>query len=209
MRVLVVEPDRWRELGITKALEGASDVTAISASELGDRTWTGFDTPAVVLLAERAARTDPKRSLARLRSKFPTAKVIIHGDTAEPAEIADFLSEGADGYFTLSLGEEKLLKAIRVVAKGVVWTPEQSIASLVQKSRTATSRGGSNLSAGETHLLTMLDEGLTNKEMAARMGVAEVTIKARLATLYRRFGLRTRVQLLSYAIRHRLLHRGR
>lgn len=207
MRVLVVEPDRWRELGLTKALEGASDVTPISASEMGDRTWSGVETPAVVLLAERAARTDPKRSLARLRSKFPTAKVLIHGDAVEPAEIADFLSEGADGYFVMSLGEEKLLKAIRVVARGSVWTPEQSIASLVQKSRTATSRGLGNLSPGEQQLLSMLDEGLTNKEMASRMGVAEVTIKARLASLYRRFGLRTRVQLLSYSIRHRLLHR--
>ena len=206
MRVLVVDPDRWRELGIASTLQQQPDVTAFCASEMGERTWSGLDAPSVVLLAERAAREDPKRSLSRLRSRFPRARVLIHGDAVEPAEIAEFLSEGADGYFNLSLGEEKLLKAIRVVARGAVWTPEESVVSLVEKSRSMRVPHG-GISAAEQNLLRMLDEGLTNKEMALRLGLAEITIKTRLASLYRRFGVRTRVQLLSYAIRRGLLHR--
>lgn len=206
MHVLVVEPDRWRELGIVRALQDLPGVTAMGGSEIGDRTWSGLDAPSVVMLAEEMARQDPKRSLSRLRSRFPDTPVLIHGDSAEPGEIAEFLSEGADGYFTLALGEEKLFKAIRVVVRGAVWTPEQAVISLVQRSRSS-APARQQLSAAEQELLAMLDEGLTNKEMAKRLGLAEITIKTRLATLYRRYNVRTRIQLLSYAIRNKLLHR--
>ena len=60
----------------------------------------------------------------------------------------------------------------------------------------------------EMALLRMLLEGLANKEMAQRLGVAEVTIKARLNKLYKSFGVSTRLQLLSAAIRQGILPAG-
>jgi two-component system response regulator DevR len=63
------------------------------------------------------------------------------------------------------------------------------------------------LSSPELTLLEMLYEGLTNKEMAQRLQLAEITVKSRLARLCRRFGVRTRVQMLSIAIRRDLIRR--
>ena len=54
-------------------------------------------------------------------------------------------------------------------------------------------------------LLGYLHDGLSNKEIASRIHVAEVTVKARLGRLYRRFGVNTRLQLLSAAIREGLV----
>jgi DNA-binding NarL/FixJ family response regulator len=61
-------------------------------------------------------------------------------------------------------------------------------------------RSGSDtpaLTASDTALLRMLGDGLSNKEMAAELGIAEITAKTRLARLYRRFGVHTRVQRFS------------
>jgi DNA-binding NarL/FixJ family response regulator len=54
-------------------------------------------------------------------------------------------------------------------------------------------------------VLRFLHEGLSNKEIASKLHVAEVTVKARLGRLYRRFGVNTRLQLLSAAIREGLV----
>jgi DNA-binding NarL/FixJ family response regulator len=204
VRVLVLDSDRWREMGIARVLDRAGGLTPVLERDLGDMTWSK-SLASVVLVSEASARTEAKKSLTVLRRKFPHARILVHGDQHDPALIADLLTQGADGYFELSLGEEKLIKAIRVVARGAVWLPERAVVSMVDQLRSPARAEA--LAAAELSLLRMLDDGLTNKEMAAQLGVAEITIKTRLARLYRRFGVRSRVQLLSYAIRHRLLTR--
>ena len=49
--------------------------------------------------------------------------------------------------------------------------------------------------------MRLLHDGLSNKEIGHRLGLAEATIKARMNRLYRRFGVKTRLQLLAAAIR--------
>lgn len=203
MRVLVLESEpSWQDLGIAKLLDSAPGITAVLERDLGDQTWSKAGA-GVVLVSERSARHDARRSLNRLRKKFPHSKILIHGEQSDPDRIAELIAQGADGYFALSLGEDKLLKAIEALAGGEVWTSREAIASIVRELH---GRGApSLLSTSDEALLKMLEEGLGNKEMAARLGVAEITVKTRLARLYRRFGVNTRVQLLGYAVRNGLL----
>ena len=60
----------------------------------------------------------------------------------------------------------------------------------------------------ERALLGFLNEGLANKEIAARLNLAEVTIKSRLGRLYKRFGVNTRLQLLSAALKQGVITSG-
>ncbi len=205
MRVLLLNSERWRDGGIARALDRAPGINPILERELGDLTWSR-SLADVVLVSETSVRTDPMRSLGSIRRKFPRARILVHGEECDPAAIASLVAEGADGYFALPLGEEKLVKAVRVVARGAVWIPGAAVASMVKELRSK-ERGAPELSDSEQALLRMLDQGLSNKEMAAQMGLAEITIKTRLARLYRRFGVRTRVQLLSFAVRNGLIPR--
>src|SRR5262245_6402973 len=206
MRVLVLDSDQWREMGIARVLDGAHDVTPILERDLGDETWSK-SLASVVLVSEGAARSDARRSLPAIRRKFPHAKILVHGEQSDPSVIADFVAQGADGYFALSLGEEKLLKAIRVVARGAVWLPEKAVSSIVQRVRSNGHARSEAVRAADHTLLRMLNDGLTNKEMARQLSVAEITIKTRLARLYRRCGVKSRVQLLAFAHRNGLLPR--
>lgn len=203
MRVLVLDSDRWREMGIARVIDRAPGLTPVLERDLGDLTW-GRSLASVVVVSEEAARHDHKRSIGVIRRKFPQAKILVMGLLDDPQSIAELVSQGADGYFVLGLGEEKLIKAIRVVARGSVWLPENAVATITQQFRTG-GTAPAGLSEAERTLLRMLLDGLSNKEMAAQLGLAEITIKTRLAKLYRRFGVRTRVQLLSHAMRHGLV----
>ena len=205
MRVLLLNSERWRDGGIARALDRAPGIHPILERELGDQTWSK-SLADVVLVAETSVRTDPRRSLSSIRRKFPKARILVHGEDSDPAVIANLVAQGADGYFALPLGEEKLVKAIRVVSRGAVWVPGAAVASMAEQLRSG-SAGASELSGSEKALLRMLDQGLSNKEMATQLGVAEITVKTRLARLYRRFGVRTRVQLLSFAVKNGLIPR--
>ena len=202
--MLVLDTDSWREMGIARVLERQPGITPVLERDLGEMTWSK-SLASIVLVSEGAVRGDLRRSLPAIRRKFPHARILVHGEGAEPNDIARLLAEGADGYFALQLGEEKLVKAIRVLERGSMWLPELAVTSVVQQLRSPVPPGVQPLSASEHSLLRMLNDGLSNKEMALRFGVAEVTIKTRLARLYRRFNVRTRVQLLSHAIRKGLL----
>jgi DNA-binding NarL/FixJ family response regulator len=204
MRVLLLTGERWRDMGIARALDRAPGINPILEGELGDQTWSKA-LASIVLVSEDCARTDAKRSVGAIKRKFPGAKVLVHGDESDPATIAALMAEGADGYFAMSLGEEKLVNAVRTVARGSVWMPRDAIRSVVQRLHAGSS--APPLTDAERSLLRMLAQGLTNKEMAAELGVAEVTVKTWLARLYRRFNVRSRVQLLSHAVRVGLLPR--
>ena len=205
MRVLVLDTDPWRGMGIARVLDRAHDMTAVLEKDLGDQTLSK-SLASVVLISEGLTQADARRSLQAIRRKFPAARILVHGDQSDPSAIARIVADGADGYFALSLGEEKLLKAIRVLARGCVWLPEQAVGRVVHELHNGRAKAAASpLTAQELELLKMLEAGLSNKEMAQRLGMAEVTIKAHLGRLYRRCGVKTRVQLLAHAMRNRLL----
>jgi DNA-binding NarL/FixJ family response regulator len=206
MRVLVLNSERWRDLGIARALDRVPGIKPILERDLGDQTWSKSQAT-VVLVSEGSIRTDSKRSFLAIRGKFPNARILVHGDETDPATIAALMTQGADGYFVLSLGEEKLVKAVQTVARGSLWIPRDAITSMVRQLRSGNDVAAP-LTNPELALIRMLDQGLSNKEMAAQLNVAEVTVKTRLARLYRRFGVNTRVQLLSFAVRKGLLPRS-
>lgn len=205
MRVFVLSSERWRDLGIARALDRAAGITPLLEQDLGDQSWSR-SLANVVLVAESSVRSDVKRSLPNIRRKFPKAKILVHGEQQDAATITGYLAEGADGYFSLSLGEESLVKAVRVVARGSVWVPADAVASMVNQLRSGETPSVA-LTGPDQTLLRMLDQGLSNKEMAAQLGIAEITVKTRLARLYRRFGVRSRLQLLGYAVRNGLIPR--
>ena len=138
-------------------------------------------------------------TLDRLRELFPNSNVLIYGYERGLDRIAEFLRAGARGYFLLSSEPSNLIKALSVVVRGEIWAPRDAVALL---NRVAPQEP---MTAVEMAILNFLEGGLSNKEIAQRMGIAAVTVKSHLTKLYRRFGVRTRLELLAYAMAHHLL----
>ena len=215
IKVLLLEPDIWRRTGIRHFLEtsGAEfdvlddlDHGRILASRYAPEDLH----PDIIMLARSLVAEFKVPVLSKIRSMFPAAPILVHGYDGSVRRVADYMAAGAGGYFTLSSDRDELLHALRHVARGRIWAPAESVSLVIERAR---SRDGARTSAPgacfiapqEITILKLLKDGLSNKEIAASLGVAEVTIKAHLTKLYRRFGIRTRLQLLSYAMTNDLI----
>lgn len=212
--VLLLEPDPWRFRGISAVLEDSGDISVI-----GDRDFSWVLTtdqrpkdlhPDVCLVAHRLVIEYGIGVIPHIKDLFTEATVLVHGDQDSLEASAEILAVGGSGYFRLDAPPGYLPRAVSVVAQGKMWGPRESVALMAQRvieraDRAPKSVNIDEFSADDLLVLRYLHEGLSNKEIANRLQVAEVTVKARLGRLYRRFGVNTRLQLLSAAIREGLV----
>jgi DNA-binding NarL/FixJ family response regulator len=187
IRVTLLEPDYWRRRGIEEVVGESPEIEVVE------------DCADVVLLSQRVfAERGPSEIIRQ------SAQVIVYGeeDSAETA-VQAFLA-GARGYYAMSSGPSALCQAIEIVHNGGIWGPSDALVLLAKRPL-----DDDELEPQQLAVLRYLHEGLTNKEIGQRLGLAEATIKARMNRLYRRFGVTSRLQLLSAAIRRGIVEAGR
>jgi DNA-binding NarL/FixJ family response regulator len=181
-RVALLEPDQWRRLGIAVVLSEAGVVIVEDAVDL-------------VLMAFCVTTQSGLGEIARVRTRYDAEVLILdHEQSVETA--ANVLRAGARGYFAMDGEPATLVNAVEVVSRGGVWGPREALLLLAQPPAV-----DDDLEPQQRAVLECLHEGLTNKEIGHRLGLAEATIKARMNRLYRRFGVTTRLQLLAAAIK--------
>ncbi len=125
--------------------------------------------------------------------------------------VLDAWKAGIHGYILKDTATQELVRAVRCVADGEVWIGEGFLSRIMNKYRAAVegqledraSRPG-GLTPRESEVLELVATGLRNKEIAARLFVSEKTVKTHLTHIYQRLGLKDRVEVALYAIRHGL-----
>jgi len=107
---------------------------------------------------------------------------------------------GVSGIFLKHNSPGSLLEAIRTVAEGGVWTDQRASPPESAPQSRAGANGMAGLTPREQQVLRSVFEGLSNKEIAYRIGVSLSSVKATLQTLFEKTGVRTRSQLVRIAI---------
>jgi DNA-binding NarL/FixJ family response regulator len=125
--------------------------------------------------------------------------MITAGMTATESSIA--LQSGASGIFLKHNSPVTLAKAIRLVASGEMWVDQRVIQLMADGVHQREERGIRRLlTEREQQVLRCIFEGLTNKEIAAQIGVSEGAVKATLQQLFQKTRVRTRSQLVRIAL---------
>ncbi len=125
--------------------------------------------------------------------------MITAGMTATESAIA--LQLGASGIFLKHNSPATLAKAIRLVASGEIWVDQKVIQAMAHGVHPREEPGiGKLLTEREQQVLRGIFEGLTNKEIAAQLGVSEGAVKATLQQLFQKTRVRTRSQLVRIAL---------
>jgi DNA-binding NarL/FixJ family response regulator len=131
-------------------------------------------------------------------------KILMVTAGMSPPDISASWKLGISGIFLKHSSPATLLEAIRTVAAGGEWIDPKLAAGagrgLESKVQTATGQ----LTAREQQVLRSVFEGLTNKEIAHRIGVSQSSVKATLQQLFEKTGVRTRGQLVRIAIERSL-----
>jgi DNA-binding NarL/FixJ family response regulator len=133
--------------------------------------------------------------LVLLRGQYPQVPVVMISAQEEAAVVARSREFGASGFIPKSSSLEVIQEAVRAVLDGDVWWPnlgDESVA--VSPEEREASAGLASLTPQQFRVLTMVCEGLLNKQIAYQLNVSEATVKAHVTAIFRKLGVRTRTQ---------------
>jgi DNA-binding NarL/FixJ family response regulator len=163
--------------------------------------------PRLVLLDIRMAGGDGLDALVALQHEHTRMAVIMLTPYDNPTYMARAVAGGAAGYLLKGVGQDEMLRALRAVADGeTLLAREDLVRSLRNVSNTA---AGSEdlivpLTDREEEVLRLLATGLSNRDMATVLFIAESTVKTHVEHIIGKLGVSDRVQAAVWAARHGL-----
>ncbi len=136
-------------------------------------------------------------ALAHIRGQYPGLPIIVVSGHEEAQVARRALAHGAAAYIPKSTAGDEIVHAIRAVLDGDVWLPPQLVGGSAElkpdeadiAARVAT------LTPQQFRVLTMIAEGLLNKQIAWELGVSEATVKAHMTAIMRKLGVNNRTQV--------------
>lgn len=139
-------------------------------------------------------------AIATVAGEFPGTPILVVADAASTAEVQGIIRAGAQGYVPKTATREQLLHTIHMLLAGGTSVP----AALLLAEDDATDQPPSWLSLltrRETDVLRAAMRGLSNKEIARELELAEVTVKFHLSGIFRKMNARSRTEAAMLATR--------
>ncbi|MGV9009926.1 response regulator [Brevundimonas sp.] len=144
----------------------------------------------LVLLDLKLSDCDGFAGLVALRSEFPATPVVVVSASEDVATVRRALAFGASGFIPKSASLAQMVDALVAVLAGDVAAPalpdEATIGELEKRI--------ASLTPSQLRILTGLQRGRLNKQIAFDLGVTEATIKAHLTGVFRKLGVQNRTQ---------------
>lgn len=201
VKILLAENHSLTRLGVRAVLESESDIELIADTDNAPDGFTKFRElkPDVTILGLRFPHSCSIDDLENYFAEDPKAKIIVLADHAGDAEIAKALKKGAMGYICKDVTPDDLVKAIRTVAAGRKYIPNE-IAQILSENL-----GKEELTPTESNVLRMIVGGMSNKEIAFAMDVTENTVKSHVQNLFGKIGVSDRTSAATTAIKRGLV----
>lgn len=180
--------------------EAASYPEALSHME------TGPD-PDLVLMDLNMPGSEGPPSVSQFHQRYPDAPIVVISGADRREDIERVMGSGAMGFISKSTASRVMLNALRLVIEGGVYLPPQLLQSVLPveevgsfpSSRKQVDVHG--LTSRQSEALTLLGRGLTNKEIAEIMGLAEGTVKIHVAAVYQVLHVSSRYEAMRAAER--------
>lgn len=200
IRVLLADDHMAIRMGLMTAIGDAPDMEVVADVEDGLEAIEAYrrHRPDVVVLDLRMHGMNGVDTVRALRQEFPGARVLIYSNYARGEEVYQAIRAGASGIVVKEMALERLLEAIRTVHRGEQYIPTQ-IASRIGERLIA------HLSPRETEVLQLLAKGLSNKEIAAQLGLVVGTVKIHVANIFSKLGVSDRTQALVTAVKRGII----
>lgn len=136
-------------------------------------------------------------ALAHIRGQYPGLPTIVVSGHEEPQVARRALGHGASAYIPKSSPSESIVAAIGAVLDGDVWLPPTLLggAADLRPDEAAAAAAIATLTPQQFRVMTMIAEGLLNKQIAWELSVSEATVKAHMTAIMRKLGVGNRTQV--------------
>lgn len=203
IRILLVDDQRLMRDGLKTLLELEPDLEVVGEAGDGQEAIAAYDDlhPDVVLMDVRMPNMDGVQATRALNDRWDDARVVILTTFDDDEYVFEGLRAGALGYLLKDVSGDELADAVRTVAGGGVLI-EPSVARKVvtefariaPPARSADDQLPEPLTDREKDVLELVAEGLTNREIADRLHLAEGTVKNYVTTILQKLNVRDRTQ---------------
>jgi DNA-binding NarL/FixJ family response regulator len=207
IRVLVADDTRIHTQLLADALrrDGALEVISSDSDAQALIARTDLRNIDVLLLS---SNLDEKPGcglevLRAIRGSHRNMRAVMLLDSSKPESVLEAFRAGARGVVSRQESVDALARCVRKVHEGQIWANSQQMGLLVQalassnQLRAVDAQGLNLLSKRETEVVRAVAQGLTNREIAAQLGLSQHTIKNYLFRLFDKLGVSSRIELLS------------
>ncbi|MGU3388709.1 response regulator [Methylobacterium sp. D53M] len=133
-----------------------------------------------------------------VRSRFPRIPILICSGVDEPRIMREALALGAAGFVPKTARQATYHAAVEQALEGQVFVPEGVGPLAPDAGQRSASARISTLSQGQLNVLILIKKGLTNQEIAARLGIGMSMVKTHVTEIMRKLGVRTRTQAVIF-----------
>jgi two-component system response regulator NreC len=162
--------------------------------------------PDVVLMDVTMPGESGIEAIPRLLAGSPATKVLVLSMHDDPRYVRDAFAAGASGYVLKEAADAELVAAIRQVAAGGSYVnPALGARFAAAETKEHIAAAADPLSEREHEVLVLLALGHTNQEIAGKLFISVRTAETHRAHIMRKLGLRSRAELVRYALAHDLL----
>jgi len=201
-RVLVADDHYVVRMGVIGIINNESDMEVVAEATNGQQAIELYNKhqPDLILLDSRMPLKSGIQAANEIRQQHAAARILMLTAFDGDEDIHKAIAAGAQGYILKSSTGEQLVPALRAVAAGKRWIPDEVAERLAKREEYEP------LTPRELEVLRELAKGLANKQIADVMGVSQYTIKDYLKTILTKLHVADRTEAVTVAIRRGLIH---
>jgi DNA-binding NarL/FixJ family response regulator len=202
--VLIADAHAVLRERLSRFLRQQNDIQVVGEATNGRQVLDRVETlqPHILLLDLHMPKMGGLEVLPQIRMKSPRTKILVRAEYFAGDFIARGLQDGVHGCVLKAAPPTELLKAIRTTYAGEFWVQRRLLTRVVEDLRLRVDElQGSAwklrdvLSDREQEVVIWAVQGMTNKEIAAQLGISAKTVKTHLQHVFRKLNVRRRVQL--------------
>ncbi|MEV8638844.1 response regulator transcription factor [Streptosporangium sp. NPDC051023] len=205
IRVFLVDDHEVVRRGVAALLESEDDIEVVGEAGTVESAVARIPAlrPDVAVLDVRLPDGSGIDVCREVRSATPGLACLMLTSFADDDALFTAVMAGASGYVLKQIHGSDLIGAVRTVASGQSLLDPQTTASMLQRLRDQATRKDpvEALSEQERHILELIGEGLTNRQIGERMFLAEKTVKNYVSNLLAKLNMQRRTQVAALAAR--------
>jgi len=200
--VIVVDDHPFMRVGVCAILRSQSDMNVVGEAACAAEAVSAFrqQLPDLMVIDLTLPDDSGLNVIRSIHSCYAAAKFVVLTNSEGDEDIHQALAAGARGYVVKGMAHQSLVDAVRRVARGGRYLPQQLAKTLDMRNP------NSDLTAREREVLAQVVKGHTNKEIGTELGITEATVKRHMGAILSRLEVTDRTQAVITAVRRGLAH---